>query len=41
MSTIVWVALPFAVLGSIELLARAAVSHRPTVRIAERNIRRR
>lgn len=39
MSTIVWIALPIAVLGSIELLVRAAMNNRPTVKIGERNVR--
>jgi hypothetical protein len=38
-STIVWIALPFAVLGSIKLLVRAAMSNRPAVRTCGQDVR--
>ena len=40
MITIVWIALATAVLGSIELLARAAATKGSPVKIRERNVPR-
>jgi hypothetical protein len=41
MFTIIWIAMATAVLGSIELLARAATSKRSAVKVGERNLRAR
>jgi hypothetical protein len=41
MITIIWIAMAVTVLGSIELLARAAASKRSAVKADERNLRAR
>jgi len=41
MITIVWIALATAVLGSIELVARAATGRRSAVKVGARNLRTR
>jgi hypothetical protein len=39
MITIIWIAMATALLGSIELLARAATDKRSAVNVDERNLR--
>ena len=41
MITIIWIAMATAVLGSIELIARAATSKGPAVKVRERDLRAR